>query len=362
MSLRICIAAEHAGVGAAETYAFSLSAELSRRGHRVSLLTFEPNLGGAAHWLEGTDVELRQLPPGTGARAADAGRWIRAERPDVVHVNHATSPVLVAARTHRVPARLVTDHVLPMRPTYGLRGRAWRVATLHSTGAVVVLSRQNASLAVSAWPNRRVFMIHAGVTKPVVGLSRDEARRSFNLPEGAFVASLIGRLSEQKQQAVLIDAIKSLRAEGLDARAIFAGEGEMRPALEKMVKHLDEPEAVILAGYRDDVGTVLAATDVYVQPSAWEGLGFALIEAMASSLPVVVSDIPALREVIDSIGSPVVGVGDAEALSAALSLIRSSPREAERMGRALQARWTSSFTPDRMALGHELAYEALLSG
>ena len=84
-------------------------------------------------------------------------------------------------------------------------------------------------------------------------------------------------------------------------------------------------------GHRSDVGDLLAAADEFVFPSLYEGLGGAMLEAMARGLPIVASDIPALREVTDPDGARLVPRGSAAALAKAIDELLADPQEREAM-------------------------------
>ena len=351
--MRVVVAVEHAGVGAAETYAFTLAAELGRHGHQVELLVYpglEPQI---ASWLEGSPVSIVTVPETPGARfRAALARFRRAPRPEIVHVNHAASPVLVAARTAGIHARIVTDHVLPLHPTYGVKGEILRRLTRASASRVIVFSQQNAATASEAWGRVPVRLVYPGVPQPACEGSPEAVRRSHGIPATARVVTSVGRLTQQKRMDVLVRALPLL---DLDYHALLVGDGEERAALGELARELGVTGRVIFAGHLADVGCLLAVTDLYVQCSAWEGICFAVLEAMAVRRPCIVTDLPALREATGS-DVPAVPVGDPEALASAIREALSNPTAARARGEELHARWSSTFTVAEMARGTRLVY------
>jgi glycosyltransferase involved in cell wall biosynthesis len=343
--MSIVLAAEHPGVGAAETYLFTLGQGLAERSHRVSILVPRPIRGDAER--RAPDCRILDLPDPVSSVYRAAGRAV--DDADVVHVNHAVSPVLVALR-RRAPVRLITDHVLPLRPHYGVRGRLLQKATRKAATGLVVFSRQNAALAGAGWGTLPVHVVYPGV--PPLSCDLEPAARPL--------IGCVGRLTEQKRFGDLLAALSLLRAEGFDAEAVIVGAGEDEVALRKTAADLGVADQVAFAGHVDDVGAALAGCWVYAQPSAWEGICFALLEAMSLGLPFVATDLPAFEEVNEGVGAPLVPVGDARLIADSLRSLIEDREAAERLGRAARDRWRTVFTVEGMVDRHEALYVELL--
>jgi glycosyltransferase involved in cell wall biosynthesis len=130
----------------------------------------------------------------------------------------------------------------------------------------------------------------------------------------------VGRLTRQKDFLTLVRAFAQLRQERR-ARLIILGEGEDRPALERLVAELGVQEDVALPGFRDNAPAYMAQSALFVLSSAWEGLPTVLIEALAVGTAVVSTDCPSgPREILQEgrLGA-VVPVGDAPALARAMA-------------------------------------------
>lgn len=126
---------------------------------------------------------------------------------------------------------------------------------------------------------------------------RLEIRAAWGIPEDCVLVTLFGRLTEQKGQKTFIEAIARLG--GHHARFMLVGDGEDRAMLERMVQERGLGERVIFTGFRSDVPKLLAATDVVVLPSLWEGLPICLLEAMAAARPVVATAVDGSVEVVE---------------------------------------------------------------
>lgn len=149
---------------------------------------------------------------------------------------------------------------------------------------------------------------------------RAASRAMLGVDEAAEVVVTVGRQEYQKGHRFLVEAFAKVVADRPHARLFVAGrEGHASPALAELVGRLGLGETVTMLGHRADVPEVLAAADLFVFPSLYEGLGGALIEALALELPVVASDLPALREVVcEAENADLVPPGDAHALAAAI--------------------------------------------
>jgi glycosyltransferase involved in cell wall biosynthesis len=101
--------------------------------------------------------------------------------------------------------------------------------------------------------------------------------------------------------------------------------------------------------------------DVYTQPSSWEGICFALLEAMSTARPCVVTDLPVFHEVCEGVDASLVPVDDAIELADGIDRFIIDPQLARDSGQASRERWTAAFTVERMVSAHDLAYQARLS-
>jgi glycosyltransferase involved in cell wall biosynthesis len=130
---------------------------------------------------------------------------------------------------------------------------------------------------------------------------------------------------------------------------VIAGrEGHATDELNRIAQQMRLNGHVRFLGHRDDIPDLLAAADVFVFPSLYEGLGGSLIEAMALGLPIVASDIPAIREVVEPEGNAViVPPGDAEALARGIERVLNDQEMARRFGQRSRDLFLERFTLER---------------
>ncbi len=141
---------------------------------------------------------------------------------------------------------------------------------------------------------------------------------------------MVARFEAHKDQPTLMRAVSQLRTSGIDVIVDLVGDGSRRAEFETLVKELDLREKIRFLGVRRDIPELLRQWDAFVfSVTPDEGLGIALIEALAAGLPVIASDVGACREVLTSGTSETLGeffpFGDAEALANAIVRFKADP-------------------------------------
>jgi glycosyltransferase involved in cell wall biosynthesis len=148
------------------------------------------------------------------------------------------------------------------------------------------------------------------------------------IDEDDFVIGSIGRLTQQKGYEFLIKAIPAVLNAFPKTTLALIGEGELRPQLEELAKQLEVQERVIFVGKVVDVAPYLHRMDLFVLPSLWEGLPTVLLESMACGVPVIATDIPGTRELIqDKMNGWLVPPRDTEALAKSICNILDNPKQ-----------------------------------
>lgn len=172
--------------------------------------------------------------------------------------------------------------------------------------------------------------------------------------------AIVGRLIREKNVHVALAAIAALRVRWPDLRAVIAGEGPFLKELEAQVGSLDLQGSVEFCGFVEDVQGLLADADIFVMPSQTEGMPIALLEAMASGLPIVASAVGSIPQVARHGKEAVlVGPGDGPALKSAIASLLEQPALADRLASSARARFTSHFTSESMAARYSSMYDHL---
>ena len=203
-------------------------------------------------------------------------------------------------------------------------------------------------------------VIHNGVDVAAI----DTAAESPDLPfdSSAFLIGTVGRLSRVKNQATLLRAAAPLVSEFDDIALVFIGDGPLRSDLTELASDLGIKDSVYFLGHvdRQSVYEVMTVIDIFVFPSHYEGFGVAAAEAMASGVPVIVSDIPALREVVDDTGlyfDPM----DVTTLSDTILLLYDDPAKRAKLAHAGEKRVRLEFSLESTAEKYATLYESFIS-
>jgi glycosyltransferase involved in cell wall biosynthesis len=186
-------------------------------------------------------------------------------------------------------------------------------------------------------------------------------RSELGIPADAPVLGVVGNLRSQKAHQVLIRATAELVGRWPDLRVLLAGTGPERQSLEGLVGKLGLQHTVRLLGYRPDVPDVLAAMDIAVCSSDFEGTPIAILEYMDAGLPVVATAVGGVPDVLDDgVQGLLVPRRDPEALARAIAELLSDPQRATAMGAHGRERRRTEFTLGVMIRRIEDLYRELV--
>jgi glycosyltransferase involved in cell wall biosynthesis len=314
------------------------------------------------------DPESPDLSPGvtfvrwatSGARSLRDGRLllrlIRQTRPDAVAGRRAAlNWSMVLGRLFRVPLRMAWDDTLPDANVFdagrrGLWARSlrWRRALVYSCATRLFVASRASVEQMAQW-----FKVGAERCEVVgygVAASR-EIGESQPGPTKEVVA--LGRLVRSKNHALLIRAVARLPSalrERLGVRII--GDGPERAALARLVADLGVEDVVSLAGSMDNRAArrAMASADVFVHPSLYDNLPFAIIEAFAEGLPVIATRVGGIPELIDDgTNGLLIDGGDEAGLARALERVLSDEPLREKLGANARARFYDCYEMDAWA-------------
>ncbi len=356
-------------VGGIQTQTLSLARALSELGVEVHVVTRPAAGRPAREVLDGVSVQRvgldRSGPAASVAYVALAARAVAAlgGRIDVVHAHQLLSPAsaALAAAALGGPPFVATAHAsgtvgdVASLQRQGRLGRARLLALRQLASAFVAVSGPiREELEGAGMPPARVRSIPNGVDTrrfaPVEPAERRRLRRALGLPPVPVVV-YSGRLSPEKGVDVLLDGWAAARGRGLLATLCLVGDGPERAALERRARDHGIVGAVRFAGAAPDVAPWLAAADAFVLPSRVEGLSVALLEAMATALPVVATDVGGTREAAGGAAVLVRG-GDPLALADGLGAVLAEPEKAQAIGEAARRRVLSRFGIQQVARRH----------
>jgi len=344
----------------------------TRFGEREQVATPGRTRGG---WVRaGTRRLWRGMVPKTAKHLVGFLQEARAMRQfllanpvDVLHIQVVSnSYAAVAGRMARVPKIIGTYHLDPGRCRVDALLPEFLTTRCLDYGMAVSESTRDAWASRPGVRHSRLGVIYNGVDVARYDRrsSRPEARRALNLPADASpVVAVVGRLEEQKGHRYLFDAVASLHRSFPKMHLLLAGDGALRPELESRARALGIGQRVSFLGHCNDVQRVLDAADLFVLPSLWEALPFALLEAMASGLPVVATRVAGVPEVVSHGRTGLlVPPADAGALASALAEVVASRSRLDDMGAAARAVVEARYSLGAMLRDTQDAYRAAFVG
>ncbi len=351
-ALFIC---QNLGVGGAEELILGASTALPSTGVETGVVALTRR-GQIADEIAaaGVPVQLVAGQPGPRDPAAFVRlvRLLQRERPDIVHTFLIAASIYgrLAAFAAGVPLVLAAEqNVYERKPRrHALFERALAARTYRVVACCEVVGKfyqQQVGVAAS-----KVAVIYNAVRFSAQPRPEDRApaRAALGLPDDALVLGTLGRLTEQKGQRVLLQAVASLAREHPNVVLFLAGVGPLRERLEAEASRLGLSERVRFLGLRRDRETLYAAMDLFVLPSQWEGLSLALVEAMGAGRAVVATNVGGNPEVVeDGVSGLLVPGNDPDALTTALARLASDPSERAALGEAAASQARSRFSIER---------------
>lgn len=361
------------GDGGAEHVAVDLALSLDPGRFRRSLCVTRPPFGrpgqaAAAEYQRLTDagvdvlilnrrnrLDVRSLQRLVG--------YIRSERVDVIHAHKFGSNVWGAllGRSLDVPVVIAHEH------TWSFEGQPARklldrhVVARYSDAVIAVSEADRRRLIETIrMPVSRVVLIPNGITWPAHADPRP-VRAELGIGPAAPVLAMTAILRPQKAIGVMLAAMQRLVPRHPGIRLLIAGPGDQRD-LRTEAERLMVAHAVTFLGPRLDVPEILAAADVGVLSSDFEGLPLAVLEYMAAGLPVVATDVGGLPQLVEPDRTGIlVPRRDPGALAEAVSRILADPERARAMGQAGRRRQESEFSGEAMSRRVLALYERLLA-
>jgi glycosyltransferase involved in cell wall biosynthesis len=294
----------------------------------------------------------RDFDPGLERRLIHA---LRRTAPDLVHTHllHADLYGALAARLagvrYTVSSRHNDDKFRRRLPIRLLHRLLWRWT---DAGIAISEAIRQFSIRVEGVSADRISTVHYGLDPASVGAqvgARAELCERLSIPADALILGSVCRLTEQKGLSYALRAFAQIVARIPDVHYVIAGDGALRATLQAEVRALGLVDCVHFLGWRSDAQRIMAALDLLLAPSLWEGFGLVFLEAMALCVPVISTDVSAIPEVVvNGETGWLVPPADADALALALLEALHDPAEMRARGTNGRRRLEALFTVDAM--------------
>ena len=352
-------------VGGAEQMATHLMVGLSKS-HTVGAVgLFPPAQSAVERRLAEADISKWHLNkrPGFDPRMfASLNRVFREFRPDVVHTHMAVQRyVFPVVLSHRSIVAIHTVHNLAEHETDAFGRLVHRFAFRNRVLPIGISQEVSASVkriygleCKAVIPN--CIPVESYRPKPE---DRVRWREENGLGSDTVVFTCVGRLEPQKNPLLLLQAFAELK----DPRAhlVLSGEGSLRERLQAYAQAHKLCDRVHLIGKQNNVPSVLAASDIFVLASNWEGNPLAVMEAMAAGLPVIATRVGGVPELVQSGDQGLlVQAGDRMEFAAAMSSLLYDAETRQAMGRAAQRRAVREFKVERMVESYANLYHEMV--
>ena len=360
--MNILFLRNHLNVGGISSYLLSLGKGLTLRSHKVYVASSDgellPKFKEAGIEFIPIPIKIKnELHPNVFISYLKLSRAVKEKKIDIVHANTRVTQVLAAllSRFSGIPY-VTTCHGYfkksPGRRFFPLWGRM-----------VIAISepvKQHLLLDFNV-PKERVSLIYNGIDidrfRDQKSMDKGLKKGELGLSEGALVG-IIARLSDVKGHCFLLEAMKKVIEQLPGSKLLIVGEGKEKGNLLRLTDRLNLQGSVIFIDSVDDTAKILPLMDVFVMPSLQEGLGLAVMEAQASALAVVASNIGGLNILVrDGENGRLVPPKDVDALAAAIVELLKDKDKAKMFGQNGRSFIEKNFSQDLMVRQTESLYK-----
>ena len=366
-STRILYVITDLELGGVPLHLHRLVRAVRKRGLAASVVSLAP-AGPVARMLcdDGVDVQSCQAHSGWDFRVI--GRLagiITRDRPDLIHslLFHANIATRRAAHKAAFPKERVICEIQTVeveRPWHLLLDRFMHRGchvTVGNSPSVVEHLHLHAHI-----PHDRLRLVRGGIDPVSFRDAMPIDRSVLGLADDAMLLLWVGRLDPVKGIRSLIAAF-GLLSDEVDSHLLLVGEGPYRDRLVKLIRRSGLTGRTHLLGARQDVPALLKTADVFAFPSRTEGLPNALLEAMAAGCPIVTTDVPGCRDLIEHEHTGLlVPYNDTCALAGALHRLLRDREAARRFGRQATKIVTDSWHIDQTHQAYAALYEEVIAG
>ena len=355
--------------GGAETLLFELTSRLDAYGFHPTVFYCEP--GPLVEDFVNQKIPVTHLPwlarvdPLLLVRMV---KVIRKERPQIVHTHLFKSDFhgRFAARIAGVPVLVSTLHncnAWAQNPLFGLTYGF----TARFTDKIIAVADEVRDYAIRYLripPQKLLTISNAVSIERFEGKSREglAVRKEFNISPDTPLLGIVGRLEPQKNHENFLRAAQRIHEYNQNVRFLIVGDGSLRDQLVALTKALGLQDAVIFCGLRKDIPAVMAALDVLVISSHYEGLPVALLEAMAAGRPIVSTAVNGVPSVVEDGESGIlVEPSNSNALADACLRLIDNPDLRRKMGQNGHERIQSRYSMTAMTEKTVALYSNLIS-
>lgn len=350
------------GMGGAEKQVCLLADRFAHLGHRVTLfsLTDSAFVKPTHQSIKIIELGMKKTPFGFLCAYLKLRKLIKKSQPDVIHSHmfHANIMARLLRLTTKLKRLVCTAHS-------NNEGGKLRMLTYRLTNFLADINTNVSIKSVQAFIEQKA--VNKGQMQAVYNgidihrFSPNDNKQilaTIDVPDDKFIFIAVGRLTEAKDYPNLFNAMAILKNINPNFVILVVGDGELKVELQSTVQDLDLNKHIHFLGVRNDVPALMNASDAFVLPSAWEGFGLVVAEAMACEKPVVVTDCGGVAEVLDDCGL-LVKPRDSKALAQAmLDILNMTQLERQLIGKKARQHILENFAIDNIVEQWMVIYEA----
>lgn len=231
---------------------------------------------------------------------------------DIVHTHSAKTGVLgrIAAKLAGVPIVIHTVHGFSFESTnnkaISFVYKFVEFVSAFFSDRIICLHNEDKKKCINILkvPKEKICILPNGVDldkfHPVEEKQKILLRANFNLQHASLIFTMVGRLWDQKNPLLLVQAAQKYLRCNSESNDVFilVGDGDLRIKIEELAAKEINAGKIILLGWRNDIAEILSLSDVFILPSKWEGMPLAILEAQAAGLPCIASDIAGNKSLI----------------------------------------------------------------
>lgn len=328
--MRIIHVIPNLNVGGAETMMKNLIIEQANAGHNVKVVAFYQSDSSIRKALEAVGIEILFIEKNPGFDLSVIMKLKRIfdnEYPDVIHTHLYVLPyVFLSSRKRKI---VHTIHTVAEKERSGIAVYLTRM---------IYHSRRVTPVAISAEIRKSVSQFHDIPEDriPVVlngsPISNYYKKQSYEILDKVRIVH-VGSLIPLKNHELMINVASMLKKQNIQFKMEFAGAGYLKEKLQEQVCNLSLEDCVEFVGLKDDISLFLKDADLFIFPSQYEGVPMSLIEAMASGLPIIASNVGGIPDMIDSSINGILIKPDVSELVNTISLLLGEEHLRESLGK-----------------------------
>lgn len=363
-----------------EQIVLDLAERFGRDGYPISLAipTGHPSLDRMAQESDALGAQTHRVGPlHPGDRNIRENfrvltKLFKETKPDIVHLHMPYAPLcfesVVAAYRARVPVRIRTEQN-PLGPLSAKQRLKMRVldAMVHK---IVFVSNSNREEHIQRGRamGAKAMYIGNGINPSTIAHDcsaevKSAIRKRLQLPEKAVIAVMVGTLEHRKGPIDFVKAARVAAQQNPDIHFAVIGDGDKRTAAEEMTKEYGLTERIHFLGRRADVREILCAFDIFVQPSHYEGMSIAMLEALAAGLPMASTRVAGVSDVFpNEEGALCVDVYDTEGLGGAIAQYAADPARRTKDGANSHNRILEAFTQEHIYQEYRTLFSKMSGG